>query len=235
MKDIHEDTLRFATEAFGSPPSVKNIWIGDERSVSSTHADPYENLYTVVTGIKIFHLRPPCDAALLQKPSLQNARWKASTDKTHTECFECCVQPVEKYKGWSLVKESGETAWIDEKSCQVEYDNYLEVHLHAGDILYLPALWCKLVLLSFQKPKPGMAFNQLTFPFALFVPLFCDNFFLCEAIDHRVAQQGITIAINWWYEMSFGRDWVYRELCSNLRTVMNAQNHSSNGTDDDVN
>ncbi|PXF42362.1 JmjC domain-containing protein E [Gracilariopsis chorda] len=193
MEDIREDTLHFASEAFGSQPSVKNIWIGDERSVSSMHADPYENLYTVVTGIKIFYLRPPCDAALLDKPVLQNARWKASANEMHDELCESCVQPVEMYEGWSLVKEEGETAWIDENSCEAEYDQCLQVHLHAGDVLYLPALWY-----------------------------------------HRVAQQGITIAINWWYEMWFGRDWVYRELCSNLRTMLKARNLSSHQMDDDV-
>ena len=35
---------------------------GDERSVSSWHKDPYENLYAVVRGTKTFLLLPPCEA-----------------------------------------------------------------------------------------------------------------------------------------------------------------------------
>ncbi|KAK9830998.1 hypothetical protein WJX81_007108 [Elliptochloris bilobata] len=31
-------------EAFGCPPEALNLWIGDHRSVSSFHKDPYENL-----------------------------------------------------------------------------------------------------------------------------------------------------------------------------------------------
>lgn len=178
MEDIREDTLHFASEAFGSQPSVKNIWIGDERSVSSMHADPYENLYTVVTGIKIFYLRPPCDAALLDKPVLQNARWKASANEMHDELCESCVQPVEMYEGWSLVKEEGETAWIDENSCEAEYDQCLQVHLHAGDVLYLPALWCTFTPLSLWRPKPCVAFHELTFPFTCSVLFFGYGCFL---------------------------------------------------------
>ena len=28
------------------------------------------------------------------------------------------------------------------------------------------------------------------------------------------------MAVNWWFEMKFGRDWVYRELCFNLRNAL---------------
>lgn len=30
----------------------------------------------------------------------------------------------------------------------------------------------------------------------------------------------MTIAVNWWFEMTFGRDWVYKELCHNLRSSL---------------
>lgn len=36
-----------------------NLWIGDERSVSSLHKDHYENLYCVVTGHKARRHRHP--------------------------------------------------------------------------------------------------------------------------------------------------------------------------------
>ena len=64
MHDLLEDAtdeLLFASEVFGSSPEVANVWIGDERSVTSLHKDPYENLYLVVQGTKTFDLLPPTE------------------------------------------------------------------------------------------------------------------------------------------------------------------------------
>jgi jumonji domain-containing protein 7 len=33
-----------ATELFGAPPDAVNLWVGDARSTTSLHKDPYENL-----------------------------------------------------------------------------------------------------------------------------------------------------------------------------------------------
>ncbi|CAN8061319.1 unnamed protein product [Agarophyton chilense] len=187
LEDIDHSLFQFACDAFNNAqPSAQNIWIGDGRSVSTTHADPYENMYTVVTGTKIFELRPPCDAAFLSKPSLQRARWKADENlkdvdnsgggpKTVSDS-ENALRPVTQFDGWKLIKEEGETGWIDEAEIDEKHSDSLEIRLYAGDVLYIPALWY-----------------------------------------HRVSQEGITIAINFWYEMCFGRDWIYREFCAGLR------------------
>lgn len=59
-------SLDFAEEAFGTgPPEAVNLWMGDERSVSSMHKDPYENLFYVASGEKVFTLCPPSDAPYL--------------------------------------------------------------------------------------------------------------------------------------------------------------------------
>merc|ERR1712167_495781 len=71
MKDIEPD-LSFAkcslenkntsdTVCKKSKAEAINLWIGDERSISTTHQDPYENFYTVIKGTKIFTLYPPSD------------------------------------------------------------------------------------------------------------------------------------------------------------------------------
>jgi len=44
-----------------------NLWVGDGRSVTSTHQDPYENLYCVLRGTKRFTLLPPCDAPFVNE------------------------------------------------------------------------------------------------------------------------------------------------------------------------
>lgn len=62
-------SLPLADEAFannGCPgPEAVNLWIGDERSVSSIHKDHFENMYVVIQGEKTFTLYPPTDVAFL--------------------------------------------------------------------------------------------------------------------------------------------------------------------------
>ncbi|KAL4423232.1 hypothetical protein ABPG77_000024 [Micractinium sp. CCAP 211/92] len=53
--------LSWATQAFGGLPEAVNLWIGDERSVTSWHSDPFENIYAVVAGSKTFTLMPPAE------------------------------------------------------------------------------------------------------------------------------------------------------------------------------
>jgi jumonji domain-containing protein 7 len=65
------------------PPDAVNLWIGDSRSVTSIHSgesdnsfarfvngpsapDPYENIYCVIRGKKIFTLFPPSEGWLLE-------------------------------------------------------------------------------------------------------------------------------------------------------------------------
>eukprot|EP00887_Chlorella_sp_A99_P000675 scaffold5.g675.t1 len=61
-----EAELPWATEALGGPPEAVNLWIGDTRSTSSLHKDPFENLYAVVAGSKTFTLLPPSDVWRVQ-------------------------------------------------------------------------------------------------------------------------------------------------------------------------
>jgi len=37
-------------QVFGGHPDATNLWIGDERSVTSFHKDHYENIYCVIRG-----------------------------------------------------------------------------------------------------------------------------------------------------------------------------------------
>jgi jumonji domain-containing protein 7 len=69
FQELREDfeELEFGNAIFGRKPEATNIWIGDERSISSLHKDPYENLYVVVSGKKTFTLLPPTDTPFLYK------------------------------------------------------------------------------------------------------------------------------------------------------------------------
>lgn len=147
--DINERDIDFATHAFGSPPSACNMWVGDARSITTTHADPFENLYAVISGCKIFELRPPCDAAFLHKPALKRARWQPvsvqPTNMGRNTENECVLQTEMHFPGWQLQHEEGDVEWIDEGLIDHSYGKPLIVELMAGDLLYLPALWCKFM------------------------------------------------------------------------------------------
>ena len=139
-KDINSQTIAFAKNAFGENASAINLWVGDERSVSSMHADPFENIYAVITGCKKFDLLPPCDAAFIKKPALPNARWQHVVNgKENHDALNIVLQ----YPGWELVPEDGFTTWVDETSVIRQHLSPVNVILYPGDVLYLPALWCK--------------------------------------------------------------------------------------------
>lgn len=40
-------------QVFGGKPEAINLWIGDERSVTSFHKDHFENMYGVIRGTKV--------------------------------------------------------------------------------------------------------------------------------------------------------------------------------------
>lgn len=65
----------FATPVLGDAPEAQNIWIGSDRSVTSTHRDPYENLYLVLKGRKRFTLYAPVEEVCLHATRVRTGRW----------------------------------------------------------------------------------------------------------------------------------------------------------------
>lgn len=55
LKDI-PNAIDFASAALDKPPDAVNFWLGNSRSTTSFHRDPYENIYHVVAGTKRFLL-----------------------------------------------------------------------------------------------------------------------------------------------------------------------------------
>ncbi|EXJ61691.1 hypothetical protein A1O7_02120 [Cladophialophora yegresii CBS 114405] len=70
----------FALPVLGDPDAT-NIWIGSAQSVTSTHRDPYENLYLVVKGRKKFVLYPPIEEICLHATMVRTGQW-AFDEKT---------------------------------------------------------------------------------------------------------------------------------------------------------
>lgn len=95
--DIDLSTLRFASEAFNKDPDAVNFWMGDERAITSTHKDPYENIYSVISGYKDFILIPPIDL-----PHVPRSKYPSANYKTN-ENNELIIDPLVDGKFFSLV------------------------------------------------------------------------------------------------------------------------------------
>ena len=193
----------FAHSVLGDPEAT-NIWIGNERSVTSTHRDPYENLYLVVNGRKKFVLYPPVEEICLHAEMFRTGRWVYDEA---TEKFEVVVDgspTADKEETPSNAKDGpNETAapipWIPidpldpppRSSKAYPYYKYarpMTVTVNEGEILYLPAGWFHHVT---QECGQWEDFGRLT-------PAPC-------------------IAINYWFDMEYsGEKHVMREMVGRL-------------------
>ena len=124
--------IPFVSEALIRKPDAINLWMGESRSVSSLHQDPYENMYCVLFGEKHFLLYPPTSEPFLKKEEFQTGRYDMHSIT----------------KQWMIRLEEGQkkVRWIDTHS-----DSYLlnkeretgmrRVVVRAGEMLYLPRLY----------------------------------------------------------------------------------------------
>ena len=163
------------------PPDAVNVWIGDERSVTSVHSDPYENIYLVLRGTKHFTLFPPTESWRMKGLSPVDF----ALDETHAYVTEKIYPHARYTRGaydgtlkvipspsttapirWSSIINPRDLGEIGQDACPIE------VTLEAGDGLYLPAGWW-----------------------------------------HYVRQSGLTVALNWWYDMEpRGMGWVWQNF-----------------------
>ncbi|CAM9247938.1 unnamed protein product [Choristocarpus tenellus] len=128
-----EPCLGFAKEAFGNEPDAVNLWIGDDRAVSSVHKDHYENMYCVVRGEKQFTLLPPSDVMFLYEQLYPQARYQQDAERG----------------AFNVLLEEGSVNWSPvDPACPdltrhplFRYASPIQCTVQAGEILYLPSLW----------------------------------------------------------------------------------------------
>ena len=89
-KNLHKDIEEFkwAKNAFGDVSPNINMWLGDSRAVQSVHNDEYENIYTVITGQKIFTIFPPHNKPLLYENSFKTGFYTFENDELKLESEE---------------------------------------------------------------------------------------------------------------------------------------------------
>ncbi|KAG6873326.1 hypothetical protein C0995_000479 [Termitomyces sp. Mi166 len=124
--------IAFCTEALGRSPDAVNLWIGDGRSVTSIHSDPYENIYTVLRGAKHFTLLPPTEGWCLKERHFPHASYRRSS-----KTGKLFVQPSESTDDirWSSVSSPHIPGALPPEA------HPIHVTLGPSDTLYLPAGW----------------------------------------------------------------------------------------------
>lgn len=131
-------------------PDAVNLWIGNEHVVSSMHKDHYENLFYVLSGEKVFTLCPPADAPFLYQREFDsgtfhqqtNGEWVVQQDYTTNDCSECFrVQWIEGDVEPFLHQSPDDDSKRDDCHSLLSLTHPIRVHVKAGEMLYLPALW----------------------------------------------------------------------------------------------
>ncbi|KAH7485289.1 hypothetical protein KRP22_006442 [Phytophthora ramorum] len=192
--------LELAIEAFGNEPEAVNIWIGDERAVSTMHKDHYENMYCVVKGQKHFTLLPPSAVGCLYEREFSSARYRHADSPEPDEEQHLVVDLVaterfhEKYPqhaAWKILSspDKGDTPWIPVDPLNIDTKRYplaatlnpIEVVVNAGEVLYLPSLWY-----------------------------------------HRAAHLCPTISVNYWHDMEFDCRYVYFNFVHDIGAAITA-------------
>ena len=123
--DINNNIQLFGEKIFGESASAVNFWMGGNRTVSSLHKDPFENLYCVVRGSKTFLLVPPWEGSSIPYDNHKQGVWRKSNSGFTVERLDSTVK-------W---------ATLDPNHKRYYNTHPIEVTVHAGETLYLPALW----------------------------------------------------------------------------------------------
>jgi hypothetical protein len=126
--------IPFAAEAFGNEPDAVNLWVGDDRSVTTCHKDGYENIYCVVSGAKHFTLCPPVDYPFMGLNQYPVAKFNR-------------VSPG----SFSVTKKGGVVPWVsidpsNPEQARAQHELFrlahpIDVTVRPGEMLYLPAMW----------------------------------------------------------------------------------------------
>lgn len=141
-----------------------NLWIGDERSVSSLHKDHFENMYAVITGEKTFTLLPPTDILYLKEKEYPAMQYKVKSSYHSSRSFnECTVELSNRLGGMPIVGKltkadleltdvgcpSSSLIWIetdpDDPDVLKAHPAFRHAHpmrckIHPGEVLYIPGM-----------------------------------------------------------------------------------------------
>ncbi|KAI0003087.1 Clavaminate synthase-like protein [Russula compacta] len=125
--------ISWCSEALGRCPDAVNVWIGDSRSVTSIHSDPYENIYHVARGSKTFLLLPPTEGWCLKEHLYPHATYQRESENSplHLKPSPSTIPLVR----WSSILYPERPGSLPDAAHPIVID------VKAGETLYLPAGW----------------------------------------------------------------------------------------------
>ncbi|KIX04494.1 uncharacterized protein Z518_05364 [Rhinocladiella mackenziei CBS 650.93] len=194
LRDVPE-TIPFADAVLGKPEAI-NIWIGNGASVTSTHRDPYENLYLVLKGRKTFRLWAPPEEICLHAKMVRTAHHVHDTT-TSPATFRIVLdnndpdRETENRIPWIPIDPLNppSPSEISSKYPYYQYSHPLAVTISEGEMLYLPSGW----------------FHHVTQE--------------CGVWDN--GDVAPCIAVNYWFDMDYeGEKYVMREMLGRLVGAM---------------
>lgn len=175
LKDI-PSCIKLGEDAFGlNSLEAINLWIGDERSVSSVHKDHYENLYAVINGEKTFVLLPPTDIIYMNESQ-----------------YETKIYQRDDSSNLLRIKQSD--LYLSKKDCPTNSLNWIKFD---PDILFQSTTTRKSTTI---RNEPSQF--HLTHPIKCTVKQ-GEMLYIPSLWYHRVSQTELTIAVNYWYEQRF--------------------------------
>ncbi|KAI7606218.1 Clavaminate synthase-like protein, partial [Hortaea werneckii] len=139
--DVPKD-IPWARIALQQNADAVNLWVGNDRSVTSLHKDNYENLYVQIRGQKHFVLLPPVEMPCVNETPLARGRYVPGSSSGAGEEERLEVK-VEEGEGEDAVPVAiWDPDLPSEKATPYSHlAEPLRVTLNEGDMLYLPALW----------------------------------------------------------------------------------------------
>ncbi|KAL1946517.1 hypothetical protein VTO73DRAFT_14621 [Trametes versicolor] len=133
LRDHVPSEVPWCSDALDKVPDAVNLWIGDEKSVTSIHSDPYENVYTVIRGSKHFTLLPPTEGWCLKERRYPHATYVRSAT---TSQLDLVPSPADTpLVRWSSVTDPTAPGALPSGA------HPIHVTVRAGETLYLPAGW----------------------------------------------------------------------------------------------
>ncbi|KAI9000842.1 Clavaminate synthase-like protein [Trametes punicea] len=133
LREYIPSEISWCSEALDRHPDAVNLWIGDEKSVTSIHSDPYENIYTVIRGSKQFTLLSPTEGWCLKERRYPHATYVRSTATSQLELVPS--PPETPLVRWSSVTDPTAPGALPAEA------HPIHITVNAGETLYLPAGW----------------------------------------------------------------------------------------------
>ena len=228
FQTLHKDipsSLLLADESFKNYQlEATNLWIGDERSISSLHKDYFENFYCVINGEKTFTLFPPTD--ILYFPEIEVPTAKYTIDSTTIDFDKRILANqlnLELNLKNNLNLNNNETIANDNN----ETNNNFEANITETN---------EYEILSWISIDPNIkeTYFKYNSDMNLTTSIQCvvksgEVLYIPAMWYHRVSQNCLTIAINYWYEQKFNYKYVFYKTIKNIKDLkLNNENLNKN-------